>query len=106
MADNNGGSGSEWLRLLFMLVYFFVLFYVMKLVVSVILIVQFVFRLATGEANERLRGFSEALARYGHQILDYATYVGDDRPWPFSDWPGRQGAADTPAPPASRDDTD
>lgn len=105
--DNGSGSGSEWLRLLFMLLFFVILFYVMKLVVTVIVVVQFLFRLVSGQTNDRLLAFSDSLSRYGHEVLEYVTYVSDRRPFPFSDWPSRRpDPAGGESPPGPGDDTD
>lgn len=79
---------STWLRLLFMLV--FVVFYaVSRIVVTVVVIVQFLHVLFTGETNPRLKEFGHALAAYTYQILLYLTFNSEVRPFPFDEeWPG------------------
>ncbi len=84
--DSTRASG-QWLRLLFMLVFAFVLFNVLSVVFVILLIAQFVFRLATGAVNGRLARFGRQLSGYGTQILRYITYASDRRPFPFADWP-------------------
>ncbi|MDH3638255.1 MAG: DUF4389 domain-containing protein [Gammaproteobacteria bacterium] len=80
-------DSGEWLRLLLMLLFAFVFFNVLSAVFVVVLVAQFVFRLATGNVNGRLARFAAQLTRYGTQILRYITYTTDTRPFPFVDWP-------------------
>jgi uncharacterized protein DUF4389 len=81
-------SRSTWLRLLFMLV--MVVFYaVSRIVVTVVVVVQFLHVLFTGEPNPRLKEFGQSLAAYTFQILIYLTFNSEVRPFPFdAEWPG------------------
>ncbi len=92
-SDRSEGS-SEWLRLLFMLLFAFVIFNVLSVVFVALLVAQFVFRLATGEVNARLKRFAAQLSEYGAQILRYITYTSVTRPFPFADWPTDSADAD------------
>ena len=85
LADNLK-SRSTWLRLLFMIL-FIVLWCISRLVVSVVLVLQFLFLLFTGERNSRLAAFGQSLATYSYQLVAYLTLVTEDQPFPFSDWP-------------------
>ena len=79
---------DHWLRLLLALLYFGLLFYVVKLIVGIVLLVQFFFGAFVGQANHRLINFSADLNRFSYHTLQYLTWNTDDRPFPFSDWPG------------------
>ncbi len=86
-----------WLRGLFILI-FACIFYFAIILVSLLVVFQFVTKLFTGDLNRQLADFGGGLLRYISQILGYATFQSDDRPFPFSPWP-EQAAADTaPAP--------
>ncbi len=80
-------SRSTWLRLLFMIV--MVVFYaVSRLVVTLVVVVQFLHVLFTGETNERLKHLGRSLAAYTLQILLYLTFNTEERPFPFdAEWP-------------------
>lgn len=79
-------SSKHWLRLLFM-VLFALLFQVATLVMWVLVVLQFLFSLITGRDNRNLRAFGASLSTYIHQTLKFLTYVSDEKPFPFSDWP-------------------
>lgn len=108
MSEDSGSRATdvnEWLRLLFMLLYAAVIFYVIKLIVTVILIIQFVSRLITGSSLERLRTFSAQVSAYGYQILQYVSYNSDDKPFPLSDWPTGRPLEEAPEAPAAPQST-
>jgi hypothetical protein len=78
---------STWLRLLFMLV-MAVCYAVTRLVVIVVVVLQFLHVLFTGQTNPRLKDLGLSLARYVYQILEYLTFNSEVRPFPFdSEWP-------------------
>lgn len=79
-------SSKHWLRLLFM-VLFALLFQVATLVMWVLVVLQFLFSLITGRDNKNLRAFGASLSTYIHQTLKFLTYVSDEKPFPFADWP-------------------
>lgn len=79
-------SGEHWLRLVYMLL-FAVLLYVAGFVMGVIIVLQFLFALLSGNANKNLRQFGESLALYIYRVLQFLTYSREDKPFPFSDWP-------------------
>lgn len=79
-------SSKHWLRLLFM-VLFALLFQMATLVMWVLVVLQFLFSLITGRDNRNLRAFGASLSTYIHQTLKFLTYVSDEKPFPFSDWP-------------------
>jgi hypothetical protein len=85
-------SGKTWLRGVFMLL--FVLIYsVTEVIVFVVVLLQFLFVLFTGQQNTRLRDFGEGLSVFVYQIMSYWTYNSEERPFPFAQWPGGGDAA-------------
>ena len=81
---------SNWLRGLFILL--FVIFYnVAEIVLMAIVVVQFGFKLITGDLNEKLLSFSKSLSRYIYAVLQFITYESETMPFPFSDWPENDG---------------
>ncbi len=85
---------STWLRLLY-IVLFAIVWSITEVVLTVVVVVQFLCVLLTGERHEGLRGAGQSLARYAYQIFRYLTFNSDMRPFPFDlDWPtGRPDAA-------------
>lgn len=79
-------SSKHWLRLLFM-VLFAILFQVATVVMWVLVVLQFLFSLITGQDNRNLRSFGSSLSAYIYQVLKFLTYASDEKPFPFSDWP-------------------
>ena len=85
--QKNLTAGSTWMRFLFM-VLFAVLYGVSRLVTAVVVIVQFIHVLVTGDTNEQLKTFGHSLAIYSYQVVDYLTFNTETRPFPFdSTWP-------------------
>jgi hypothetical protein len=86
-------SRSTWLRLIFMIV-FAVFFEVTRLVIGVVVVVQFLHVLLTGERNARLKDFGQSLAAYAYQVVRYLTFNTEERPFPFDvEWPAPQPPA-------------
>lgn len=69
------------------MVLFAIFLYVASFVISVLVVVQFVFALVTGSDNNKLRQFGFSLSAYIHQALQFLTYNSEIKPFPFSDWP-------------------
>ena len=80
-------SKSIWMRLFFMLAVTF-LYSVSRIVVGTVVVLQFLWVLFTGQANERLKVFGKSLASYTNQIILYLSFNTEERPFPFDmDWP-------------------
>ena len=79
-------SRSTWVRLAFMIL-FAVIFYISMFVLFAVAIIQFLAKLLTGEANERLLRFGEGLSRFIYQTGQFMTFNTEEMPFPFSDWP-------------------
>jgi cytoskeletal protein RodZ len=84
--EENIKSRSTWLRLLFMIL-FAAIWSVSRLVVAAVVATQFVIVLFTGASNSRLRAFGQSLATYSYQLVAYLTFVTEEQPFPFNDWP-------------------
>jgi hypothetical protein len=67
---------------------FAVAYGVAELLLLVTAVFQFLYLLVTGKTVERLLIFGENLSRYFYQIIRYLTFNTEERPFPFSDWPG------------------
>ena len=79
-------SSKHWLRLVFMLL-FAALLQVASIIMWVLVVLQFVFSLITGQDNINLRRFGHSLSTYIYQTLKFLTYSSEEKPFPFADWP-------------------
>ena len=79
-------DSGVWMRLLFMLV-LAVLYGVAEVVLSAVVVLQFLIVLFTGEKNARLLSLGAGLSTYAYQVFRYLTFNSEQRPFPFSDWP-------------------
>lgn len=78
---------DKWIRLLFIVLYV-VLWQIAEIVLGVTVVIQFLWTLFAGAPNPSLREFGQRLGAWLQQVVDFLTYVGDARPWPFGlDWP-------------------
>jgi len=88
--SDNIKSEKQWLRALFMLL-FCLIYEIAKILIFFTAVLQFLFAIIGGKANDQLQRFGSSMAQYAHQIVRYLTYVDDKRPFPFSDWPEPEG---------------
>lgn len=79
-------SAKHWLRLVFMML-FAALLQVAGIIMWVVVILQFIFSLITGQDNISLRRFGHSLSTYIYQALKFLTYSSEEKPFPFADWP-------------------
>ena len=79
-------SSAMWLRILYMLVFYFVAKLAFMLVV-LITILQAITKLVTGHIMESVVEFSQSLNSYILQIINFLTFHTEEKPFPFSDWP-------------------
>lgn len=93
---------ETWVRGLFLLLIAFLLS-VAKLVTSVVVVLQFLFTVFTGQTNENLQRFGASLSRYVYQGMRFLTYNTDTKPFPFSPWPDADDM-DEPTPMVSLED--
>lgn len=85
-------SPKHWVRLVYMVLFAFFL-YIASIVMSVVVVVQFVFSLVSGVDNAKLRAFGYSLTLYIKQALMFLSFNSEFKPFPFADWPA---AADEP----------
>jgi hypothetical protein len=83
---NNLTSSESWIRILFMMVYAVVL-YLVSLVFIVLVPVQTIFVLVSGDKNFKLLQLSNVLVQYVTQCLSFVNFNSDEKPYPFSDFP-------------------
>lgn len=79
-------SVDTWLKILFILL-FWVLLTVVGWVLGAVILVQIFIVLFTGERNMQLVDFADNLGVYLKQIVHFACFVDDEKPFPFSDFP-------------------
>lgn len=79
-------SSKHWLRLLYMLLFALCL-QLAGLVMWVLVGLQFLFALVSGQDNPKLRAFGDSLSRYIYDTLQFVSYNSESKPFPFSDWP-------------------
>jgi hypothetical protein len=79
-------SSKHWLRLVFML-FFAAVLQVASLVMWVLVAIQFLFSLVTGEDNAHLRKFGHSLSTFIYSVLQFLCYSSEEKPFPFADWP-------------------
>jgi hypothetical protein len=77
---------DKWLRALFMIL-FIIISWIAKWIVSIIAIFQFIYTLLTGNPLKTVMPFSDSLGQYIFQIIQYLTYVSEEKPFPFTNWP-------------------
>lgn len=56
-------------------------------VLLAVAIVQFIFLIAAEKPNPRLAAFGRSLGQYVREIVEFQTFVTDEKPFPFRDWP-------------------
>lgn len=83
---SNLTSSKHWLRLIFMLLFAAIL-QLASVVMWVLVTVQFLFSLVTGQDNPNLRKFGHSLSIYICETLKFLCYASDEKPFPFADWP-------------------
>jgi len=76
---------NQWIRILYMVLFWIVLYFSM-VVTGVLIFIQVLFALITGEDNKNLREFSADLTKYINQILLFLTYNDNRKPFPFAAW--------------------
>lgn len=83
---------AVFIRALFMIL-FVIIYYVAGWLVVAVAVFQFVVVLITGKQNSNLTAFGEGLSRFIYQIARFLTFNTEDKPFPFSEWPGAAPAS-------------
>lgn len=79
-------AGDTWMRGLYILI-FAVIYSITDVLLTAVVVFQFLATLFTGETNARLRAFGLSIAAFIYQIVAFMTFNSDERPFPFSPWP-------------------
>src|SRR5690606_2007137 len=88
---SNVTSDASWLRTLCMVACFLV-YRVFDLLVLLLTVLQWFFRLFTGQPQAELADFAAALGVYVQQIVHYLAGRTEEKPYPFQDWPAVRSA--------------
>ena len=84
-SSNSNADRGAWIRLLYMLL-FVLIANIVEAVVLITMIVQFIMKVSTGNANARLQSLGRQLGAYIQAIIGFLTYHTDAMPYPFSPW--------------------
>ncbi len=87
---------DTWIRALYVIL-FALIYSLTEIVIIAVVLVQFGFVLISGERNQKLLDFGAGLSKFIYQILRYATFHSEDKPFPFSDWPSVERGGETDA---------
>jgi len=82
---------GAWMRGLFMLL-FVVIYGVVEVVLTAVVVFQFIATLIARRPNVRLLELGQSLSDYVYAILMFLTYNDDEKPYPFAAWPKRPSA--------------
>lgn len=77
---------NTWIRFAYMLL-FAVLLMAARLVITLVVVVQFLLVLIIGSDNENLRNLGQGLARWVYQTVMFLTFNSEEKPFPFNEWP-------------------
>lgn len=77
---------NVWIRGLFMLLFVF-LMGIAKFVTLLVVALQFLLLLFTGQVNENLQQFGKSLSIYQYQVMLFLTYNSEVQPFPMDKWP-------------------
>lgn len=88
---------DKWIRLLFMVLFAIVVYFIAIPLVWLIGAFQFFYTLFTNTALKTLEPFSDGLSQYIHQIMSFIIYVTEQKPFPFSSWPGAKTLTKKPS---------
>ena len=78
---------DTWIRGLFIIIFAFIFQIFLTWIIWLVVVFQFIMKLVTANLNPNVMNFSGGLTRYAFQILEYATFQSEERPWPFGPWP-------------------
>lgn len=81
-----GDIGAQWLRLVYM-VLFWIALRISEFVVGVTMLLQFVYRITQGEHQPKLMAFGDSLVQYIASIAAFQTYQTEEKPFPMGSWP-------------------
>ncbi len=76
---------------IFYLILFYLIYRITDLVLLLILLVQTILNIFSGEPSDSIKLFGKSLGLYLQQISEFLSYASDEKPYPFSDWPPVEG---------------
>ncbi len=79
-------NSNTWIRFAYMLL-FAVLLVAARMVITLVVILQFVVVLVSGNDNENLRNLGQGLGKWLYQAVMFLTFNSDNKPFPFDEWP-------------------
>ena len=79
-----------WIYFLHIILYGFA-FGICSMILFGVVLLHFILRLLTGEPNKELQAFSKGMGTYFSQIVDFANFNSQLKPFPLSPWPGKEG---------------
>ena len=79
-------NANTWIRGVYMLL-FGLLLVAARLIISLVVVVQFLFVLFTGSDNDNLRNLGQGLGKWVYQTLMFLTFNSEKKPFPFDEWP-------------------
>ena len=77
---------KTWMRALYMLL-FAVIYAVTEVILTAVVVFQFLLVLFTAKTNTRLLEFGQSLSTFIYQILQFLTFNSEAMPYPFGEWP-------------------
>jgi hypothetical protein len=93
--ERSAKGAPLWERFLFMLL-FLVVLRICEGVLALTMLVQFIYKAATGSTNDKVLSFGKTLGGYIYSIVQYQTFNTEAKPWPVGSWSG----SDKPAQPS------
>jgi len=79
-------NANTWIRGAYMLL-FGLLLVAARLIISIVVVVQFLFVLLTGSDNDNLRNLGQGLGKWIYQTVMFLTFNTESKPFPFDEWP-------------------
>ncbi len=83
---------NTWIRLAYMLL-FTVLLMAARLVITLVVVIQFLLVLVIGSDNENLRNLGQGLAKWVYETVMFLTFNSEEKPFPFDEWPSVDATA-------------
>lgn len=69
------------------LILFYLIYRITDLVLLLVLLVQTILNIFSGEPSSSIKLFGKSLGLYLQQISEFLSYASEEKPFPFSDWP-------------------
>tara|TARA_R110002167_G_scaffold35467_4_gene113365 strand:- start:451 stop:831 length:381 start_codon:yes stop_codon:yes gene_type:complete len=69
------------------LILFYLIYRITDIILLLVLLVQTILNIFSGEPSESIKLFGKSLGVYLQQISEFLSYASEEKPFPFSDWP-------------------